>query len=225
MPELRLGYETQFDELGSLYAPFPVRWPEGAALVALTPLPLRPQRPAHCELIGDAVLVDESWQDPEQAWWAKLRRAQLHIDDASTQLDAFMRLDPWSAEADVDPKGDRVSYRLRVHHPVPQELVTTVGDAIHNLRSSLEAVAFGLARSHIAKPLTEPQEEASTFPIRKDPEAFEAFFRERGRGTLFGDAERAALRCVQPFALSEEAAALGIETQETPEESLRHDTL
>ena len=104
----------------------------------------------------------------------------------------------------VSGKDTQRGFRLRVSAPVPAELVTVVGDAIHNMRSALDAVAYELAVRHVGFELDPEQEKATEFPITKGPEEFEAFFWERKRRPeLYGDHERAALRCVQPFAINE----------------------
>jgi hypothetical protein len=58
-------------------------------------------------------------------------------------------------------------FRFHVRQPVPVELVTTIGDAIHNMRSSLDSVAHELARQHAGSNMTERQERATQFPICK----------------------------------------------------------
>ena len=60
-----------------------------------------------------------------------------------------------------------------------------------------------------------------------DEAAFDKFFiegrRGRARGQLYGEAERAAFRCVQPFAIGDEARALGVEWNESPQSELLTD--
>jgi hypothetical protein len=158
------------------------------------------------------------WSDGEAAWWAKLRRARAHISDVRQRVSDFEATHPWSVEDFAGEAPNERGYRLLVSAPVPADLVTVLGDAIHNLRSAMDSVAYELAVRHVGTILTDDQERATEFPITKDPEEFEAFFtKNRFRPGLYGEAERAALRCVQPFAITEEGRALGVDMQTTDE--------
>jgi hypothetical protein len=67
--------------------------------------------------------------------------------------------------------------------------------------------------------LTEDQQRAAQFPICIDRASFDEFFdKHRLRRGLFGPRERDALRCVQPFAIREEAAALGVDWITSPQD-------
>jgi hypothetical protein len=73
-------------------------------------------------------------------------------------------------------------------------------------------------------------EALSEFPIKRSAEQFEKFFdgkrRLEGvafvRRDMYSEAGVRALRCVQPFALSEEAAALGVEWSRDSETEYRY---
>jgi hypothetical protein len=52
--------------------------------------------------------------------------------------------------------------RLKVPRKPPTELLTTIGDALHNLRSCLDSVAF--AMRHTGGTMTEKQQRAVQFP-------------------------------------------------------------
>jgi len=83
-----------------------------------------------------------------------------------------------------------------------------------------------LACHHVGE-MSDEQEAATAFPIRIDEPAFNRFFEKvvKGvlRGDLYGEAERNALRCVQPFALTDEARSLGVERSTEPREDLLTD--
>jgi hypothetical protein len=165
------------------------------------------------------------WADPDAAWWAKLRRASIHIEDVRHRVREFEASLPWSVEPEPSEVPNETAFRLRVHRAVPVELVTVIGDAIHNLRSALDAVAYALARQHLGRDLNAEEEWRTEFPIKQDATTFGRYFKE-GRGLgLYGTQQRAAMRCVQPFALRDEAIALGIDSQSSPELDLRTDEL
>ena len=121
---------------------------------------------------------------------------------------------PWSVDFEPGEIPNETAFRLRVHRAVPVDVVTVIGDAVHNLRSALDAVAYALACQHFGGELGPKQETRTEFPIKKDGPTFERYFEGRGKG-LYGPQQRAAMRCIQPFALREEAAALGIDTRST----------
>jgi hypothetical protein len=58
-----------------------------------------------------------------------------------------------------------VVYRIRLIEPISADFAVLVGDALHNLRSSLNQVAYQLAVRH-SGPLTEDAERTAELPIR-----------------------------------------------------------
>jgi hypothetical protein len=58
-----------------------------------------------------------------------------------------------------------VAYRIRLIEPISADFAVSVGDAIRNLRSSLDQVAYQLAVQH-SGPLTEDAERMTELPIR-----------------------------------------------------------
>jgi len=159
------------------------------------------------------------WRDPDAAWWAKAGRARQHILDLGRQVLAF---DPGSAyevvpesRPDTGDGAHIIDLRLRVLRKPPTEMLTTIGDALHNMRSCLDSIAFELATRHTGGSMTDKQERAIQFPICETSDDFEEFLDDKRRQPLFGPVERKALRCVQPFSFSEEAAQHGV-TWPTP---------
>jgi hypothetical protein len=163
-------------------------------------------------------LDDESqrlttWLDPGSPWWVKVRRADQHIIEATRGLDAFAREQPWTVEAEPGPDPRDQSYRFRVHKPVPVDLLAVLGDAVHNLRSALDAMAYALAEQHCGT-LSPEQERVTRLPICSDEATFNRFLDQQYNGVrprdLYGDVQIKALRSVQPFAFATEAAAHGV---------------
>ena len=58
-----------------------------------------------------------------------------------------------------------MAYRIRLIEPISADFAVSVGDAIRNLRSSLDQVAYQLAVQH-SGPLTEDAERMTELPIR-----------------------------------------------------------
>jgi hypothetical protein len=83
--------------------------------------------------------------DPECPWWAKLRRAESLIDEirhASRRSQSREWLGDCSGDAE-----EAVVNRIRLIEPISADFAVLLGDAIGNLRSSLDQVAYQLARA------------------------------------------------------------------------------
>jgi hypothetical protein len=170
--------------------------------------------------------MDTTWRDPTAAWWAKAARALKHISEAGLVASAYGQASPYQICREDSHEPGEVAFRFRLLKPVPVELLTIIGDAVHNMRSSLDSVAYELARQYLGGIMTDDQQRAAQFPIMKDPAAFGRFFnRDAIRRQMYGQRERDTMRCVQPFAFREEFAALGVELPTTPEEQFRMDEL
>ena len=86
----------------------------------------------------------ESWMsDLDAAWWAKLRRANTHLETLAKLVDDFAATEPYTL--DPEPGEGVVAYRLHIRREAPAEISTVVGDVLHNLRSALDSVAYELA--------------------------------------------------------------------------------
>jgi hypothetical protein len=167
------------------------------------------------------------WEsDPEAPWWVKLRRARLHIDEVHQRVRALDASGPWSVEKERGEDPDSWAFRFRIHHPIPADLRAAVADAIANMRSALDHAAYELAVRHTGT-LTPQQEKATAFPIRKDKKSFDRFFADKPWGPvreeIYGEAERRALECVQPFAIGHEARDLGVEWSTPADQELQID--
>jgi hypothetical protein len=153
----------------------------------------------------------DSWLDGEAAWWAKAARAQINIETLRAVVDKYHSLAPYEVRSREIEPGHKFEQAVYTTVPVPSAVKTLAGDAIHNLRSSLDSFVYELARRNHPE-MTDAQERATEFPICKDPQSFERFFlASRHRIGLFSDRDKLALRSVQPFAFGEEAEAVGVE--------------
>lgn len=159
--------------------------------------------------------LDQTWLDPQTSWNAKLERAREHLDALRTQVSEYRASEPYAVEPEPTDVPERLVYRLRIWRPQPIKISTTVGDILHNLRATLESVAFELARRSHAGLLTPEQEGLSTFPIKKTPAAFDSFFEGRREG-LYDDRAREAFHAFQPFAELEQAHGFGVALDKEP---------
>lgn len=177
-------------------------------------------QPRSCKDGTVFVTYDQAWVDQGSSWWAKANRAKEHIVSLRQQVDEFRAYGPYSLTPQPTEVPCRLAYRLRFSKPVPVAISTTVGDALHNLRATLENLAFEVARRSMDKNVPADLERASTFPICQTPEAFDAFFKGK-RELLYDSRARAAFRSVQPFVNLEEAHKLGVALERSFEDEAR----
>lgn len=86
---------------------------------------------------------------------AKLERAKAHIDNFDAARDEFIATDPYVRWTKDDPKfGDLVYYIEVKPHAAEglRDLSLITGDAVHNLRSALDLLAWQLVEAHSGKP-------------------------------------------------------------------------
>ena len=82
--------------------------------------------------------------DPECPWWAKLRRADNLIAEIEVRLEVLNAAGcGWEILRATDAE-QAVVYRLQLIEPISADFAVLVADAIHNLRSSLDQVAYQL---------------------------------------------------------------------------------
>jgi hypothetical protein len=68
----------------------------------------------------------------------KLQRADYHISDLERQFAAFVAEKPHRFIVQSDPNTGSIGIRVRFVKEVPTALALVIGDAIHNLRASLD---------------------------------------------------------------------------------------
>jgi hypothetical protein len=74
----------------------------------------------------------------------KIERAKKHIFDVKARLDIFFASNPYKVGTKRDPDTRRLSYYLISVQDVPPEVGLITGDAINNIRSALDHLAFQL---------------------------------------------------------------------------------
>lgn len=161
--------------------------------------------------------MDQTWRDSKAAWWAKLERAKKHIEEIYSTMASFEESGAYAVLREDTDKPNVVAYRFKILRPVPIQLLTTIGDAIHNMRSALDSVAFELARQHLNGVMTDKQEQATQFPICETGTDFDGFLNRSNQRNLYGTHDRNAMRCVQPFAMQEEARTYRVSVQANPQ--------
>lgn len=74
----------------------------------------------------------------------KLERARRHLAEFESVLKEYLASNPFQVAARVDPDTKRPNYYVSAVRPVPDELRLIAGDAIQNLMSCLDHLAYQL---------------------------------------------------------------------------------
>jgi hypothetical protein len=96
----------------------------------------------------------------------RLQRVLDHAQNLENAIRDWLRdEEPYRITSEDNPaRGERVD-RLEVVQQPPSELSLIIGDALHNLRSALDNLAYDLARAHTGEPLPDDIAAKSEFPI------------------------------------------------------------
>jgi len=116
----------------------------------------------------------------------KLDRAKRHIGDAETAIRDFIRGNPYRMFEEVDRETGEKHVKVDLpHEPIPGDVETTVADAIHNLRVSLDQLACALAALN-----DHPGSRSTYFPFGNSREHFESASVQDKVRSLSPDAQR-----------------------------------
>lgn len=74
----------------------------------------------------------------------KVKRAREHIENLKREVHAFLESQPYTVDAKRDPQTRRPIYFVSRVAPTPDSLVLIAGDAIQNLMSALDHLAYQL---------------------------------------------------------------------------------
>ena len=76
----------------------------------------------------------------------KIERAKKHISDLSSLIDSFNSRDPYRLVSDrASTSADDCGMIFNVREELPEEVPLFIGDAIHNLRASLDIAVRNLS--------------------------------------------------------------------------------
>ena len=77
----------------------------------------------------------------------KIKRAKEHVADLERQLRAFLESGPYKVGAKHDPQTRKLIYYVTSAEPIPDCLPLVAGDAIQNLMSALDHLAYQIVCS------------------------------------------------------------------------------
>lgn len=140
---------------------------------------------------------------------ARLAWASRHLQQLREEITAYEQSGPYTTRQVFTPKQCMASLYVNAK-PLPTEVSFIAGDVLHNLRSTLDHLAWQLARTTGATtpafPLGDDSYSESwrrlLFPLRPKPQQGDSLLPERLRA-LHPDL-KAFLRDIQPFVASDE---------------------
>jgi hypothetical protein len=124
---------------------------------------------------------------------AKLARAKELVEELHGSLVQFLESRPYTTEGALESDTSDWVVRFRVGESPPFRFGVVAGDVVHNLRSTLDHLAWQLVVANGAEPTNRTQ-----FPIYGDEAAFRS---ARAQEVVAGmsDGDRAAIEELQPF--------------------------
>jgi hypothetical protein len=122
----------------------------------------------------------------------KVDRAREHIRELHSEIRRFHSRDPYSIVENLDPETGESVKTLRIRRRMPPRLAVIVGDVVHNLRSSLDHLAWQLVLANHEVPTRR-----TAFPISDTVAEFES----RGLRKIQGVGHEAAclIKGLKPF--------------------------
>jgi hypothetical protein len=107
----------------------------------------------------------------------KVERAKKHISDLDGEIKAFLKTNPYKVAVKRNPDTRRLIYYLASVEPTPDCLPLLAGDAIQNLMSALDHLAYQIVCSDTGD--HPPNPNWIYFPIADNAEKYEA--KKRGK--------------------------------------------
>jgi len=132
---------------------------------------------------------------------AKLDRAYEHMDALQSASDAFLETEPYTLSRQLDADGREHVYVFSKYTEPPLRISTIVGDAVHNLRTTLDHMVLALAQAGAKADRLTMSAQAETglqFPITGSSELFNEQIR-RNRLRFIKAEAKALIESVQPY--------------------------
>ncbi len=126
---------------------------------------------------------------------SKVKRAKEHISDLEREHRAFFDSQPYEVGTKRDPQSRKLIYYLTRIDPVPECLALIAGDAVQNLMSALDHLAYQIVCSDTGD--DPPNPNWIYFPIADDAAKYEA----KKRGKMEGASQESfdAIDTLKPY--------------------------
>jgi hypothetical protein len=108
---------------------------------------------------------------------SKVKRAKVHVTELERELRAFFDTNPYKVGTKHDPQTRKLVYYVAGADPIPECLPLIAGDAIQNLMSALDHLAYQIVCSDTGD--NPPNPNWIYFPIADDAAKYEA--KKRGK--------------------------------------------
>ena len=125
----------------------------------------------------------------------KIKRAKEHVDDLENQLRAFFATNPYKVGTKRDAQTRQLIYYLTSVDPTPHSIPLIAGDAIQNLMSALDHLAYQIVCSDTHE--RPPNPNWIYFPIADDFTKYEA--KKRGKMEGVSDDTLKAIDALKPY--------------------------
>ena len=125
------------------------------------------------------------------AGYLKIDRAKHHVSDLSRKITAFLAQDPFELVTRGDTNTGEITHSIIEQEPIPDELSLIIGDAIHNLRCSLDMTIFAMIGEIAPKP------DLVQFPFCRRPESLDDEIKKR-QIHLAGERVVDAIKALKP---------------------------
>lgn len=109
--------------------------------------------------------------------WIKVERAKEHVRNLEALIEGFFKDEPYTVLVYDEPKTGQRILKIKVSAQPPPWWGAILGDAIHNLRSSLDLLVCELVRSE-GNPVTDQ----TAFPVTRSANAFESGYLRKVEG-------------------------------------------
>ena len=126
--------------------------------------------------------------------WLQVDRAKKHVAEFNSELQRFADSDPYSVVIQPELAPGLQMMEITVRETFPRNLAPIVGDAVHNLRSALNLLAYDLVRRETRR---EPPSNVQ-FPLASSSEHLERVIVDRGIH-LAGPSVVRAVRELKPY--------------------------
>ncbi len=125
----------------------------------------------------------------------KIKRAKEHIADLDREIRQFLETNPYKVGTKRDPASRKLIYYLTSVQPTPESLPLIAGDAVQNLMSALDHLAYQLVTSDTGG--HPPNPNWIYFPISDDAAKYEA--KKHGKIEGAGQKTFDAIDALKPY--------------------------
>lgn len=123
----------------------------------------------------------------------KIERAKKHIHDLDDLFGAYNKSGPYRTFPEEEPQTGDIVFRIEIKRTLPLSCFAAIGDAVQNLRSALDYLAYQLVLAQGRAPT-----KGTAFPVFRGPAAeYKAFSKRKVKG--MSQAAQDRIELLQPY--------------------------